>query len=73
MQFGFMPGRSTPEAIFIARQLKEKFLAKDKNLHQTFVDLEKAFDTVPPAELWWAMRKLGMPEVLSSAGHIPQC
>lgn len=33
MQFGFMPGQSTPEAIFIARQLKDKFLTKDKNLH----------------------------------------
>ena len=31
MQFGFMPGRGTIDAIFIVRQLQEKFLAKNKN------------------------------------------
>ena len=31
MQFGFMPGRSTTGAIFILRQLQEKYLAKKKN------------------------------------------
>ena len=33
MQFGFLPGRGTTDAIFIVRQLQEKFLDKDKNLH----------------------------------------
>ena len=64
MQFGFMPGRGTTDAIFIVRQLQEKFLAKDKTLYLAFVDLEKAFDRVPRAVLWWAMRKLGVPEIL---------
>ena len=32
MQFGFMPGRGTTDAIFIVRQLQEKFLAKKKDL-----------------------------------------
>ena len=47
MQFGFMPGRGTTDAIFIVRQLQEKLLAKTKNLYLAFVDLEKAFDRVP--------------------------
>ena len=47
MQFGFMPGRGTTDAIFILRQLQEKHLAKNKKLYFAFVDLEKAFDRVP--------------------------
>ena len=62
MQFGFMPGRGTTDAIFVVRQLQEKFLAKNKNLYLAFVDLEKAFDRVPRQILWWAMRKLGIDE-----------
>ena len=62
IQFGFMPGRGTTDAIFIVRQLQEKILAKNKNLYLAFVDLEKAFDRDPRQVLWWAMRKLGIDE-----------
>ena len=48
MQFGFMAGKSTTDAIFIVRQLQEKYLARNKKLWMAFVDLEKAFDRVPP-------------------------
>ena len=53
MQFAFVPGWGTTDAIFIIRQLQEKFLSRkdphDKNLTLffAFVDLEKAFDCVP--------------------------
>ena len=47
MQFGFMAARSTTNAIFIVRQLQEKYLARNKELWMAFVDLEKAFDRVP--------------------------
>ena len=62
MQFGFMPGRGTTDAIFILRQIHEKYLVKQKDLFFAFVDLEKAFDRVPRKVLWWAMRKLGVEE-----------
>ena len=62
MQFGFMPGRGTTDAIFILRQLQEKYLAKRKNLYFAFVDLEKAFDRVSRDVVWWAMRKLAVDE-----------
>ena len=32
-QFGFVPGRGTTDAIFVVRQLQEKYLAAKKRLH----------------------------------------
>jgi hypothetical protein len=46
MQFGFRPGRGTTDAIFIVRQIQEKYLEK-KDLWMALVDREKAFDRVP--------------------------
>ena len=47
VQYGFRPGRDTIHAIFIVRQIQEKFIAQKKDLWMTFVDLEKAFNRVP--------------------------
>ena len=55
MQFGFMPGRGTTDAIFIVRQIQEAYIRKNRNLFFAFVDLEKAFDRVPRKVLWWAL------------------
>merc|ERR1712121_605790 len=68
MQYAFVKGQSTTDAIFIIRQLQEKYLSKvdpdgkHLTLFFAFVDLEKAFDRVPRKVLWWAMRTLGVPE-----------
>ena len=67
MQFGFMPGRGTIDAIFVARQMQEKFKGKKKDLFFAFIDLEKAFDRIPRDVLRWAMRKAGVEESLVSA------
>ena len=66
MQFGFMAGKGTTDAIFIVRQLEEKYLAKKKQLWLAFVDLEKAFDRVPRDVVWWALRSLGVDEWIVS-------
>ena len=52
MQFGFMPGRSTINAIFILRQMQEKHHLKRKTMYVPFVDLEKAFYRVIRKVLW---------------------
>ena len=62
MQFGFVPGRGTSDAIFIFRQLQEKYFVSNKPLYIAFVDLEKAFDRVPRKVLWWALRSEGVEE-----------
>ena len=62
MQFGFVSGRSATDAVFIVRQLQEKYLAVKKPLFFVFVDLEKAFDQVPRKVSLWEMRKLGVKE-----------
>ena len=41
MQFGFMPGKGTTDAIYIMQQVHEKHQAKKKKLYYAFVDLEK--------------------------------
>ena len=61
-QFVFVPDRGTTEAIFVVRQLQEKYLAANKRLYMTFVDLEMAFDRVPQKVIWWALRELGVEE-----------
>ena len=43
MQFGFMPGKETVNAIFIARRMQNVY-QKDKKLYMCFVDVKKAFD-----------------------------
>ena len=55
-QFGFVPGRGTTDAIFVV------WLAANKRFYMDFVDLEKAFDRVPPKVIWWALRKLAVEE-----------
>ena len=62
MQFGFTPGRGTMDAIFIVRQVQERFLEKKKDLWMAFVDLENAFDRVPREVLWWALRVMKVDE-----------
>ena len=67
MQFGFMPGRGTIEALFKIRRMLVECRDEKKKLHMCFVNIEKAFDIVPRKVMKWAMRKKGSPEVIVRA------
>ena len=67
MQFGFMPGKVTTDALFILRRLQEEFRGREEKLYISFVELEKAFDRVPRKVTEWALREKNLPEVLVKA------
>jgi hypothetical protein len=46
-QAGFRAGRSTIVHVFCLKQLIEKKMSVDQPLHLLFLDLEKAYDSVP--------------------------
>ena len=43
-QIGFVPGRGTTDALFVVRQLQEKYLAANKRLYMAFIDLVSAIN-----------------------------
>ena len=49
---------------FVVGQLTEKAQEHRMKLFTIFIDLEKAYDSVPRMALWMAMKKLGVPDVL---------
>ena len=56
-QFGFMPGRSTTDANFILKQTIEKHREGQKNIRVTFIDLEKAYDSIPMEDIYMDITK----------------
>ena len=64
MQYGFIPGRGTVDAVFVLSRLSEKCRAKNKKLFFIFVDLKKTFDRVPREIIHLALRQKGVPEYL---------
>ena len=66
-QNGFRPGRSCIDNIFTLKQLVEKRMERGMDLHVTFIDLRKAFDSVPLQKLWTALRKSNTRDIYINA------
>lgn len=62
-QCGFRRGRGTQDHIFVIKQLIEKFTAE--KIFVVFIDIEKAFDSVPRAVIWNSLKKRKINEKLS--------
>ena len=63
-QCGFRKGRGCTDMIYVARQLLEKTREHDDKLYVLFVDLKKAYDSVPRPALWKVLDKCGVPPVM---------
>jgi len=59
-QAGFCKDYRTTDQLFILQTLMEQSKAKKKPLYCCFVDLKKAFDTVPREALWQVLVGLGV-------------
>ena len=51
-QSGFRKSRSVQDHIFTLKEIITKTLEKKRTAHFAFIDLEKAFDTVPRTKIW---------------------
>ncbi len=63
-QCGFRRGRGCTDMIFMVRQLAEKAFEHQTKIYLIFVDLRKAYDSVPREAMWAVQRKLGVPDLL---------
>ena len=60
-QCGFRRGRGCMDMIFCTRQMVEKAIEHREQLFLVFVDLRKAYDSVPREAMWRVLEKYGFP------------
>ena len=63
-QCGFRSGRSCTDQIFVVRQIVEKLYEHRSPGFLVFIDLRKAYDSIPREALWQALELLGAPPQL---------
>ena len=59
-QFGFREKMSTVAATFVLSSIIHKFIGEKKRLYCTFIDFQRAFDSINRNILWFKLNKLGI-------------
>ena len=70
-QCGFRKGKGCIDMIFCARQLVEKAREHNTSVYMLFVDLWKAYDSIPRQALWLVLQKYGIPPVTDGSTRRP--
>lgn len=65
-QCGFRRNRSCTDMIFAVRQIHEKVIEHRSKAFCVFIDLKKAYDSVPRDGLWSVLQRLGVPPKLTA-------
>ena len=68
-QYGFRKSRGTADMIFAARHIQGTCIEQNERLFAVFIDLNKAFDSVPREPLWLVLEKQGVPKKFLSVLH----
>ena len=68
-QQGFRKGRGTADEMYVLRQMVEKRLEVHGSMALGFVELKKAFDTVPREMVMATLRWMGVPEAEVRVGE----
>ena len=63
-QCGFRRGRSCTDMVFSVRQLLEKTIEHTAKGFFVFIDLKKAYDSVPRECLWQVLSRAGVPPLM---------
>ncbi len=63
-QCGFRRGRSCSDMVFTTAQLAERAKEYSIPIHIVFIDLRKAYDSVPRKRMWEVLHQLGVPDRL---------
>lgn len=66
-QSGFRAGRSCVDNIFCLKQLIEKYLGRNQEVHLMFIDLKKAYDNIPIKKLWRVLQETNINQNLITA------
>src|SRR5678815_2144240 len=72
-QHGYRKGMSTTDLMFTLRQIGEKIYEYNRRIYVVFMDLRKAFDTVPRNGLWLSLIHISEPTRLLSISYAVFC